>query len=68
LVIDLLCGLPGSDELAEYFMIDDPKYNAGWKEIDLLGNLLVALNTKEDVAKISKAILNLEMRYAEDLR
>jgi hypothetical protein len=67
-VVDLLSGLPGSDELAEYFMVESTNNNCGWKEIDLIANLFSAINNKNDVEKASKAILKEEMEYAEDLR
>jgi 3-methyladenine DNA glycosylase AlkD len=68
LIVDLLSGLPGSDDLAEYFMVEETKNNCGWKEIDLLVNLFGEINTKDDVEKVSKAILKEEQTYAEDLR
>jgi 3-methyladenine DNA glycosylase AlkD len=68
LIVDLLSGLPGSDDLAEYFMIEETKNNCGWKEIDLLVNLFGEINTKDDVEKVSKAILKEEQTYAKDLR
>jgi 3-methyladenine DNA glycosylase AlkD len=68
LVVDLLSGLPGSDDLAEYFMIDETKNNCGWKEIDLIAKLFSAVNTKDDVEKVSKRLLKEETRYSEDLR
>jgi hypothetical protein len=67
LVADLLSGLPGSDELAEYFMIEESKHNCGWKEIDLLAKLFSAVNTKDDVEKVCKRILEEETQYARDL-
>jgi hypothetical protein len=67
LVADLLSGLPGSDDLAEYFMVDESKYNCGWKEIDLLAKLFSAINTKDDVKKASKAILREQQKYSMDL-
>ena len=57
LIIDLLSGLPGSDELADAFAIDETKNNCGWKEIDIIGNLLTAVNNSSDVAIVCKAIL-----------
>ena len=57
LVIDLLSGLPGSDALSDRFGIDETKHNCGWKEIDLIGNLLVAVNDSRDVASVCNAIL-----------
>jgi hypothetical protein len=68
LVVSLLCGLPGSDELAEYFFIEESTYNCGWKEIDLIAKLFSAVNTKDDVEKVSKRLLKEETRYSEDLR
>jgi len=68
LVVDLLSGLPGSDDLAEYFMVEKTKNNCGWKEIDLIAKLFMGINNKEDVEKVSKRLLKEEMRYAEDLR
>ena len=68
LVVDLLSGLPGSDDLAEYFMVESTKNNCGWKEIDLIASLFSAVNNKDDVEKVSKRLLKEEMRYAEDLR
>ena len=67
LIVDLLSGLPGSDELSEYFMIQESKHNAGCKEIDLLAKLFSAINTKDDVKKASKAILREQQRYQRDL-
>ena len=57
LVIDLLSGLPGSDDLAGALGIDETKHNCGWKEIDLIGNLLTAVNNSDDVTFVCKAIL-----------
>jgi 3-methyladenine DNA glycosylase AlkD len=68
LVVDLLSGLPGSDELSEYYMVNETKNNCGWKEIDLLAKLFSAISNKNDVEKVSKALLKESMRYAEDLR
>jgi len=68
LVVDLLSGLPGSDALAKYFMIEESKHNCGWKEIDLIANLFSAINNKDDVEKVSKRLLKEEIRYSEDLR
>ena len=67
LIVDLLSGLPGSEELSEYFMIQESKHNAGWKEIDLLAKLFSAINTKDDVEKASKAILEEQQKYQRDL-
>jgi hypothetical protein len=68
LVADLLSGLPGSDDLAEYFMIEESKYNCGWKEIDLIARLFMEINNKDDVEKVAKRLLKEETRYSEDLR
>jgi len=68
LVVDLLSGLPGSDDLAEYFMVEESKHNCGWKEIDLIAKLFSAINNKEDVEKVSKRLLKEETRYSQDLR
>jgi len=68
LVVDLLSGLPGSDDLSEYFMQEDSKYNCGWKEIDLIAKLFSAINNKDDVEKVSKRILREEQTYERDLR
>lgn len=57
LVIDLLCGLPGSDELADSLGITETKNNCGWKEIDLIGNLLCWVQNSDDVGQVCKAIL-----------
>ena len=57
LVIDLLSGLPGSDDLSDRFGITETRNNCGWKEIDLIGNLLVAVNNSDDVAFVCNAIL-----------
>ena len=57
LVIDLLSGLPGSDDLADAFGNDRTKNNCGWKEIDLVGNLLTAVNNSDDVAFVCNRIL-----------
>lgn len=67
LVADLLSGLPGSEDLAEYFMSTDSKYNCGWKEIDLIAKLFSAVNTKDDVEKVSRRILHEEQRYGKDM-
>lgn len=67
LIVNLLCGLPGSEDLAEYFMIEESKHNAGWKEIDLLAKLFSAINTKDDVEKVSKRILKEEQNYGRDM-
>ncbi len=58
LVIDLLCGLPGSDRLADCYAIQETKNNCGWKEIDLIGNLLVSCNNSDDVKRVCDSILN----------
>jgi len=66
LVVSLLCGLPGADEeyqLSERFVTTD--YNCGWKEIDLIGNLLAAVNTEADAEEASKAILKIEKEQEE---
>ena len=68
LVVDLLSGLPGSDDLAEYFMIESSKHDCGWKEIDLIAKLFSAINTKDDVEKVSKRLLKEETLYSEDLK
>jgi 3-methyladenine DNA glycosylase AlkD len=68
LVVDLLSGLPGSDDLAEYFMIEETKHNCGWKEIDLIAKLFSAIETKDDVEKVSKRLLKEETQYSQDLR
>ena len=68
LVVDLLSCLPGSDDLAEYFMVEESKHNCGWKEIDLIAKLFSAINNKEDVEKVSKRLLKEETRYSQDLR
>ena len=66
LVIDLLSGLPGSDELVDSLGLDDStKNNCGWKEIDMLGRLFMAVNNKEDVEEASKAILKIEKEQEE---
>ena len=57
LVIDLLSGLPGSDDLSDRFGITETRNNCGWKEIDLIGNLLIAVNNSDDVASVCNAIL-----------
>ena len=67
LVADLLSGLPGSEDLAEYFMVDESKYNCGWKEIGLIAKLFSAVNTKDDVQKVSRRILHEEQKYGKDL-
>lgn len=67
LIIDLLSGLPGSDDLAEYFFIESSKHNCGWKEIDLIAKLFSAVNTKDDVEKVSKKILETEQNYGRDM-
>jgi len=61
LVVSLLCELPGADDeyrLSELFVTTD--YHCGWKEIDMLGRLLMAINNKEDVEKVSERILEIE--------
>ena len=66
LVVSLLCGLPGADDeyrLSELFVTTD--YNCGWKEIDMLGRLFMAVNNKEDVEEASKAILKIEKEQEE---
>ena len=66
LVVSLLCELPGADDeyqLSERFVTTD--YNCGWKEIDLIGNLFTAINTKEDAEQASKAILKIEKEQEE---
>jgi 3-methyladenine DNA glycosylase AlkD len=68
LVVDLLSGLPGSDEIAEYYMVHETENNCGWKEIDLLAKLFLAIENKDDVEKVSKRLLKESMRYAEELR
>ena len=68
LVVDLLSGLPGSDDLAEYFMVNETKNNCGWKEIDLIAKLFSAIDNKDDVEKVSKRLLKEETRYSQDLR
>lgn len=72
LVIELLGGLPGSEDLAEYFMLDEDlaenhNHNCGWKEIDLIAKLFSAVNTKDDVEKVSKRILEEEQNYGRDM-
>jgi 3-methyladenine DNA glycosylase AlkD len=67
LVVDLLSGLPGSEKIAEFFMVQESKHNCGWKEIDLVAKLFSAINTKDDVEKASEAILEEHLKYQKDL-
>ena len=58
LVIDLLSGLPGSEQLVDALDLDgSTKNNCGWKEIDLIGNLLTAVDNSDDVASVCRAII-----------
>lgn len=61
LVGGLLTALPGGEELEGYF---DPVPGVGWKEVELLGRLLTALETPGDVRKaISKLFVLWDGRW-----
>jgi hypothetical protein len=57
LVISILAALPGSEDLEGLGFEPAP---VGWKEVELLGNLLVSLETPDDVRYAVRELLGLQ--------
>lgn len=59
LVIDILASLPGGEDLDLISSSDEPLM-IGWKEAELLGKTLLAIQEASDVKAIADAIFALE--------
>jgi len=67
LVLSILAALPGSDDLESFIEAGIlPKIIMGWKELELLSNLLSTIEDQADVAYAIRKLSEEEGYYGED--
>ena len=54
MILDILASLPGGD-LAEE--LGGKQLNLGWKEVDMIGELISAIQAKDDVEEMCEALM-----------
>ncbi len=58
LVLRILSSLPGGEEAEDYGF--EPHDWLGWQEVSMLGDLLQAVQSDRDVARVTKYLLHIQ--------